>query len=149
MANLDTRNKRGSALGWNVGGRGRVWANPAAGELSTQAGRQHAGLVYIGILASTPVVGGLVNANWWLLMNRLAYYNRAETITKSDTVNFNKDGSLCNAIYVGGAGDVVVVFQNDLTATFTAVAGEILPVGVKRVNSASTTATGLLALYQT
>lgn len=72
-------------------------------------------------------------------------FNRAETITKSDTTNFA--AGPCQAIYVGGAGVVEVVFQNDTTADFTCVAGEVLPVTAKRVNSANTTATLMLALY--
>lgn len=75
-------------------------------------------------------------------------YNKAASITKSDTVNINSDASLTDAIYVGGAGVVVVVFQDDTTAAFTCVAGQVLPVRAKRVNSTSTTATLMLALYR-
>lgn len=54
----------------------------------------------------------------------------------------------CRAIYVGGAGDIVLVGSDDATATFTAVpAGVILPCGAKRVNLTGTTATLLLALF--
>ena len=73
-------------------------------------------------------------------------YNTALTITKSDTVNLDR---LTDAVYVGGAGVVVAVFQNDSTAAFTCIAGQILPIRVKRINSTSTTATLMLALYQT
>ena len=83
-------------------------------------------------------------------------YNRAVAITKSDTVNF--DGSTYSAtaitkaipacgIYVGGAGIVVAVFEDGSTAQFTAVAGEILPLRTIRVNSTTTTATLMVALY--
>lgn len=83
-----------------------------------------------------------------------AYYDKALTITKSDTVNI--DGSTyvvtnaaspCEAIYVGGAGVVVVVFQDGSTASFTCIAGQILPVRAIRVNASNTTATLMLALY--
>jgi hypothetical protein len=77
-------------------------------------------------------------------------YNKAVAITPSDSVNFIAQGTsdnLCSAIYVGGAGVVVVVFQDGSTANFTCVAGQILPVRAKRVNSTSTTATLMLALY--
>lgn len=87
-------------------------------------------------------------------------YPRSVTITKSDTVNF--DGSTysanpagnfkpipCDAIYVGGAGVVVVVYENGATASLTAVAGQTLPVKAIRVNSTNTTATLMEALYQT
>lgn len=72
-------------------------------------------------------------------------YNLAAAITKSDTVNFTR---LTDAIYVGGAGIVVVVFEDDSTANFTCIAGQILPVRAKRVNSTTTSATLMLALNQ-
>lgn len=76
-------------------------------------------------------------------------YNVTKPITKSDSVDFPlvADRALCDAIYVGGAGVVVVVKQDGTTDSFTAVAGEILPVQAKRVNSGSTTATLMVALY--
>lgn len=73
-------------------------------------------------------------------------YNVCLAITKSDSVNFPQ--GLCDAIYIGGAGVVVVVMQDDSTASFTCVAGQILPVRAKRVNSTSTTATLMIALYK-
>lgn len=87
----------------------------------------------------------------------LAQYTRAVAITKSDTVNY--DGSTfsaaaatqaipADAIYVGGAGIVVAVFPNGAAVNFTAVAGEILPLQTIRVNSTTTTATLMVALYQ-
>jgi len=68
---------------------------------------------------------------------------RAVAITKSDSVNFQE----CSGIWVGGAGIVVVVFLDDSTAQFTCVAGQYLPVRAKRVNSAVTTATLMVAMY--
>ncbi len=79
-------------------------------------------------------------------------YNQFQAITKSDTVNIEQyvdAGRLTDAVYVGGAGIVVAVSQDGKTANFTAVAGEILPIAVKRVNSTTTTATLMVALYQT
>lgn len=78
-----------------------------------------------------------------------ASYNQARAITKSDTDNFdvNLNGGLCDAIWVGGAGIVVAVFQDDSTAQFTCVAGSLLPVRAKRVNSTTTTATLMVAFY--
>lgn len=84
------------------------------------------------------------------------FYNRSLPITKSDTVNY--DGSTfaanaatkaipADAIYVGGAGVVVVVYENGQTDQFTAAAGEILPIRSIRVNSTTTTATLMAALY--
>lgn len=84
-----------------------------------------------------------------------AAYNKWVAITKSDTINIGEtaadDGHalLPSAIYVGGAGNVVAVAQDGSTATFTAVtAGTVLLVQPKRVNSTSTTATAMIALYQ-
>lgn len=74
-------------------------------------------------------------------------YNKAVAITKSDSVNFPEVDGPCASVFVGGAGVVVVVFEDDSTASFTCVAGEILPVRAKRVNSTNTTATLMVALY--
>ena len=84
------------------------------------------------------------------------FFNRSVPITKSDTVNY--DGTTYNAaslqkalpadaIYVGGAGIVVGVMENGATDQWTAVAGEILPFRTIRVNSTTTTATLMCALY--
>ena len=84
-------------------------------------------------------------------------YNKSVAITKSDTVNF--DGSTyaanaatkalpADAIFVGGAGVVVAVFENGTTAPFTVLAGTMLPLKCIRVNSTSTTATLMNAMYQ-
>lgn len=68
-----------------------------------------------------------------------------KTVTPSDTVNMPLG---CCAIYVGGAGDVALVGEDDVAKTFSAVAaGSILPCQAKRVNSTNTTATLMLALY--
>ena len=70
-------------------------------------------------------------------------YKTQFAITPSDTVNFVLP---CEAIYVGGAGDVVVVGDNG-AITFKAVpVGTILPAKAKRVNSTNTTATFLVGL---
>lgn len=84
------------------------------------------------------------------------FFNRSLSITPSDTVNY--DGTTFNAaslqkalpadaIYVGGAGTVTVVYENGQTNQFTAVAGEILPLRTIRVNSTGTAATLMNALY--
>ena len=77
-----------------------------------------------------------------------APYNRAVDITKSDTVNIVDPARdpLPDAIYVGGAGIVAAVFQDGSVVNFTAIAGQILPIRIKRVNSTNTTATLLVGL---
>ena len=78
-----------------------------------------------------------------------ASYSQARAVTKDDAANFdvNLNNGLCDALYVGGAGIVVAVFQDGSTANFTCVAGQVLPVRLKRVNSTNTTATLMVALY--
>ena len=84
-------------------------------------------------------------------------YNLGVAITKSDTVNF--DGSTysataavkakpAQAIYVGGSGIVVAVFEDGSAVSFTCPAGHYLPLKAIRVNSTTTTATLMVALYQ-
>ena len=77
-------------------------------------------------------------------------YNVVLPITKSDTVNFPKgvNNGLCDAIYVGTAGVVVVVLENDTAVPFTCIAGAILPVKAKRVNDTNTVPTLMNALYR-
>lgn len=71
------------------------------------------------------------------------FYNMAEAITPSDSVNLRRP---TDAVYIGGAGNLVVVLQDGTAITFAVVAGEILPIRAYRINSASTTATALVAL---
>ena len=79
----------------------------------------------------------------------LQVFSEAQAITKSDTDNILPQSTrLTDAVYVGGAGIVQAVFPNDKVVAFTAVAGEIIPIAVKRVNSTNTTATLMVALYQ-
>lgn len=69
---------------------------------------------------------------------------RAFAITPHDSTNFVR---ATRGIYVGGAGNVVVVFDDDSTATFLSVpAGLILPVRATRVNATDTTATNMVGL---
>jgi S1-C subfamily serine protease len=73
-------------------------------------------------------------------------YNQGVTITKSDTVNIYSDNSLTDAVQFGGAGVAVVVWQDDSLSTMTVVAGELLPLACKRINSTNTTATLMIGL---
>lgn len=76
-------------------------------------------------------------------------YNKAVPVVPSDTVDFVNQGLgriLCDGLYVGGAGIVQAVFEDGTVVPFTAVAGEVLPIAVRRVNAGSTTATLIVAL---
>lgn len=80
-----------------------------------------------------------------------AQYSKAVDVTKSDTTDFVNQGHgtiLCDALYVGGAGVVAGVLADGTVQNFTCVAGQILPMALRRVNSTNTTATLLVALYQ-
>lgn len=74
----------------------------------------------------------------------LSSASSAFAITKHDSTNFATN---VRSIYVGGTGDVAVVFPDDTVVTFSAVpAGTTLPVRAKRVNSTNTTATLMVGL---
>lgn len=73
-------------------------------------------------------------------------YNLWDAITKSDTVDFFR--GICDAVYVGGAGVVVAIQEDGTAVSFTAVAGQVIPIAAKRINSTNTTATLMIALYQ-
>ncbi len=77
-------------------------------------------------------------------------YNRAIPIVKSDTVNIDTvNGTKMSAIFVGGAGNMVLVYDDESTVTLSGcLAGTIYPVTCKRVNSGSTTASLMVGLYQ-
>ena len=79
--------------------------------------------------------------------------NYAVDITKSDTVDIvppvpGNPQRLTSAVYVGGAGTLVAVFENDAIGTFECVAGALLPIAIKRVNSTNTDASLMVALYR-
>ncbi len=85
-------------------------------------------------------------------------YIRAVAITKSDTINFdgttwsaNPTGGYkpipCDAIWVGTGGVMVVCFEDGSLVNFTVATGGILPVKAIRVNSGSTAAALMVALY--
>ena len=77
-------------------------------------------------------------------------YNRFLAITKSDTVDlapWSAEQRLTDAIQVGGAGVVAAVDANNVAVSITCVAGQLLPIAIRRVNDANTTATVMTALY--
>lgn len=61
----------------------------------------------------------------------------------------NELSFITRALYVGGAGDVEVVLENDSAAVvFKAVpAGTVLPLRAKRVVSTNTDATDIVGIY--
>jgi pimeloyl-CoA synthetase len=68
-----------------------------------------------------------------------------QAVTPSDSTNFT-DGA-CLALYVGVAGDLVVVDNYGHVTTFKNAAVGYHPIRAVRVNSTSTTATNIVALY--
>lgn len=70
----------------------------------------------------------------------------AAAVTPSDTVDIV--GGPARGLYVGGAGNVVVVTRAGNAVTFVAVpAGAVLPVDTRRVNATNTSATNIVALF--
>jgi hypothetical protein len=80
-----------------------------------------------------------------------------EAVTPSDTDNFTGPVGLgagpggdvlANAIFVGVGGIVVAIRDDDTAITFTGtISGSILPIKCKRINSTTTTATDMVALF--
>lgn len=84
----------------------------------------------------------------------LVNFNRGKTITPSDTLDIdgqtastNQNPKLTDALFIGGAGVVQAVFADGTVCAFTVVAGEMVPLKLRRVNSTSTTATLMVGLY--
>jgi len=74
--------------------------------------------------------------------------SNAESVTPSDSVDLTYH---TRGLYIGVAGDVSVEMigeEGTTTVTFVGLlAGSILPVRVSRVNSTSTTATSIVAIW--
>lgn len=74
----------------------------------------------------------------------LGYANTA-AVAPSDTVDLTY---ITRALWIGGAGNVVLIDANGNTTTFTGVlAGTLLPVRASRVEATNTTATLIVALW--
>ena len=72
-------------------------------------------------------------------------YTKAAAVTKHDSAA--QTLLPCDALYVGGAGDVAVIMKGGTTVTFVGVlAGTVLPIGITRVNATNTDATSIVAL---
>lgn len=73
------------------------------------------------------------SSDWW------------EAVTPSDTVSF---AHMTRGLYIGGDGDVVAVRSDGTAITFPGLlAGSLLPINCIRVNSTSTTATDIVAMF--
>lgn len=142
----------GATTGWDASGSFTgTWVS--GGQSSYQfASSDTVGTANDPKLVITYALAGPSGLPLWLTPT----YNRAVSVTTSNTINF--DGSTYSAtpttlplaadgVFVGVAGTVVLVLESGATASFTASAGQILPVKCIRVNSTSTTATSLVALY--
>lgn len=56
--------------------------------------------------------------------------------------------SVSRGIWVGGAGDMAVTFEDGTTATLSGIAaGSLIPVQCTQVNTSGTTATLMVALF--
>lgn len=64
-------------------------------------------------------------------------------VTPSDTV----DNPIQGPIRCGSAGDIVVVDNSGVALTYTVVAGEVIPVKIRRVNATGTTVTGIIGFW--
>lgn len=68
-----------------------------------------------------------------------------EAVTPHDT---NELTAVSRALWIGVAGNVVVVTANGTTLTLKgASAGQVIPIRVKQVRATNTTATDIVALY--
>lgn len=81
-------------------------------------------------------------------------YNTAQAITTSDTVCYDggtfakgTKNKIADAILVGDAGIVIAAMEDNTTFRLTATAGMIIPIRTIRINSTTTTATNMYALY--
>lgn len=72
---------------------------------------------------------------------------RLRAVTASDTAEL--PGGVCRALWIGGAGNVAVISENDTSAVTLVgcAAGQVVPVRARQVMSTNTTATSIVALY--
>jgi hypothetical protein len=72
-------------------------------------------------------------------------HNHAAAVTPSDA---NDLANVASAVYVGGAGALVVITAGGETVTFAAVpAGTTIPLRVARVKATGTAATSIVAVW--
>lgn len=63
------------------------------------------------------------------------------------TPNDNNEIRVPKALYIGGAGNIVLAGADGVDGTFAVGAGATLPLRPRKVKATGTTATGILALY--
>lgn len=69
-----------------------------------------------------------------------------KAVTPSDSADL--PNGVCRALWIGAAGDVAIIAENDTSAvTLADVPAGLLPVRAKRVMSTNTAATDIVALY--
>ena len=77
-----------------------------------------------------------------------AYGAVAITPTNGLVLGYANGGKKIRGLWIGGAGNLKVTMGDGSVVTFVGInAGTLLPVCVKTVESTSTTATSILALY--
>ena len=73
-------------------------------------------------------------------------YNVWIPITPHDSNNLS---DITHAILIGGAGDIAAVMESNQVVVLKGLpAGAWLPIAARRINATNTTATNLVALYQ-
>lgn len=72
-------------------------------------------------------------------------YAKGFAITPHDSTDFEIQ---TQAVFVGGAGNAVVVWEDGTTSTLNGLlAGTVYRLKLRRINSTNTTATNLVGLY--
>ena len=73
--------------------------------------------------------------------------SKLSAVTTSDTVDLTL--GVCRALWIGAAGNVAVLAEDDLAAVtlLGATAGQIIPIRARRVFATGTTAASIVAIY--
>lgn len=74
-----------------------------------------------------------------------APFTKHEAVTPSDTAGAGDIALLSRAIWVGGAGTIVLVTEDNVAISYTVPAGAVLPGRIKRVALTGTSATNIVA----
>jgi hypothetical protein len=77
-------------------------------------------------------------------------FNYGKAVTRHNSTDIVQPAgkALTDGIFVGTAGTITVVFQDDSTVAFEVAAGTLLPIAIKRVNETNTDMTDIVALWQ-